>query len=77
MDPELRALLVRDPDDDRVAEVLAVLRRGSLVEDTLGYCRNLARQTVAALPVLPSSETADILRELPGAYLDWAATLIA
>ncbi|HEX6347727.1 polyprenyl synthetase family protein [Umezawaea sp.] len=77
MDPGLRALLVREPGDDEVAEVLARLRRGPMVEDTLAHCRELARQSVEALPVLPASETADILRELPMAYLNWATTLIA
>ncbi|HWO59527.1 MAG TPA: polyprenyl synthetase family protein [Umezawaea sp.] len=77
MDPDLRALLTREPGDDEVAEVLARLRRGPMIEDTLGYCRDLAGRTVAALPVLPASETADILRELPLAYLNWATTLIA
>ena len=72
LDPELRKMLTGDPDD-----VLAKLRGGPLVEETLGYCRNLARQTVEALPVLPGSETADILHELPMAYLNWASALIA
>lgn len=72
MNPELRALLVAAPDD-----VLRQLRGGPLVPETLAYCRELARETVDALPSLPPSETADILRELPTAYLNWASTLIA
>ncbi|MEO6089441.1 MAG: polyprenyl synthetase family protein [Umezawaea sp.] len=77
MTPDLRTLLTREPGDDEVAEVLARLRRGPMVEDTLAYCRTLAHRTVTELPALPTSETADILRELPLAYLDWATALIA
>jgi heptaprenyl diphosphate synthase/octaprenyl-diphosphate synthase len=77
MNPDLRTLLTREPGDDEVTEILALLRRGPMVEDTLAYCRTLAHETVANLPVLPASETADILRELPLAYLNWATALIA
>lgn len=77
MTPDLRPLLTREPGDDEVTEILARLRRGPMVEDTLAYCRTLARQTATSLPVLPASETADILRELPLAYLNWATALIA
>ncbi|MFD9735160.1 polyprenyl synthetase family protein [Umezawaea sp. NPDC059074] len=72
MTPDLKALLAGDPD-----EVLAAVRRGPMVEDTLAYCRDLARRTAAALPELPASESADVLRALPSAYLNWASALIA
>ena len=67
-----RALLAGDPD-----EVPAAVRRGPMVEDTLGYCRDLARRTATALPDLPASESADVPRALPSAYLNWASALIA
>lgn len=63
--------------DDDVHRLLTGLRAGPMVDDTLRYCVDLARQATAALPDGLDSETADILRELPLAYVDWASTLIA
>ena len=62
-------------ESGRLAEDgLAGLRRTSLVADTVEHCTALAAQAVRALPDLPGSEALGILRELPGAYLDWACS---
>jgi heptaprenyl diphosphate synthase/octaprenyl-diphosphate synthase len=75
-----RALLEkrgRDLTDVELDNLLMELRETSLVADTLAHCTSLAAQAVRALPDLPESEALDVLRELPGAYLDWAASQIA
>lgn len=75
-----RALLKergRDLGDAELARLLAELRQTSLVADTLAHCTSLAARAVRALPDLPESDALGILRELPGAYLDWAASQIA
>lgn len=75
-----RALLAergRELSDAELTRLLAELRQTSLVADTLEHCTSLAAQAVRALPDLPESEALGILRELPGAYLDWAASQIS
>lgn len=72
-----RASLGKPLADDDVPRLLGELRAGPMVDDTLAYCVDLARQATRALPDELDSETADILRELPLAYLNWASTLIA
>ncbi|WP_238412752.1 polyprenyl synthetase family protein [Saccharothrix deserti] len=67
----------RDLSDAELTGLLAELRQTSLVADTLAHCTSLAARAVRALPDLPDSEALGILRELPGAYLDWAASRIA
>ncbi|GAB2991263.1 polyprenyl synthetase family protein [Saccharothrix stipae] len=67
----------RELTDAELTRLLAELRQTSLVADTLAHCTALAAQAVHALPDLPDSEALGILRELPGAYLDWAASQIA
>ncbi|NUT48506.1 MAG: polyprenyl synthetase family protein [Saccharothrix sp.] len=74
-----RALLAargRELTDAEVTGLLAELRQTSLVADTLAHCTSLAAQAVRALPDVPESEALDVLRELPGAYLDWAASRV-
>ncbi|MEU4765376.1 polyprenyl synthetase family protein [Actinosynnema sp. NPDC023794] len=74
-----RALLARrgrELTDAELTGLLAELRQSSLVADTLAHCTSLAGQAVRALPNLPDSDALGILRELPGAYLDWAASQI-
>ncbi|ONI86299.1 trans-hexaprenyltranstransferase [Saccharothrix sp. ALI-22-I] len=67
----------RELSDAEVTGLLAELRQTSMVADTLAHCTSLASQAVRALPDLPEPEALGILRELPGAYLDWAASQIA
>ncbi|MFE9743307.1 polyprenyl synthetase family protein [Saccharothrix saharensis] len=77
MTDDQRALLRqrgRELTDAELAGLLAELRRTSLVADTVEHCTALVAQAVRALPDLPGSEALGILRELPGAYLDWACS---
>lgn len=60
--------------DAELAGLLADLRTGPLVPETLAYCANLAAQTVEALPALPEAQALGVLRELPDAYLSWATS---
>lgn len=80
LDDDRRELLRRrgrDLTDAELAGLLADLRQTSLVADTLAHCTSLAARAVRALPDLPESDALGVLRELPGAYLDWAASQIA
>ncbi|MFD7652628.1 polyprenyl synthetase family protein [Actinosynnema sp. NPDC059797] len=80
LDADRRRLLAergRELTDDELAGLLAGLRRTSMVADTLAHCTSLAARAVRALPDLPHGEALGVLRELPGAYLDWAASQIA
>ncbi|WP_231500334.1 polyprenyl synthetase family protein [Saccharothrix sp. NRRL B-16314] len=80
MTSDQRALLEkrgRDLTDAELDHLLMELRDTSLVADTLAHCTSLAAQAVRGLPDLPESEALGVLRELPGAYLDWAASQIA
>ncbi|MFI9011226.1 polyprenyl synthetase family protein [Actinosynnema sp. NPDC053489] len=73
---DLLARRGRELTDAELAGLLDRLRQGSLVADTLAHCTSLAARAVRALPDLPDSEALGILRELPGAYLDWAASQV-
>jgi geranylgeranyl pyrophosphate synthase len=76
---DVSELLGRNMTDDQVAEVLRRLRAGDMVHKTLEYCRGLAADAVAALPVIHDSETAGILYALPTAYIEQVSqiTLLA
>ncbi|MEV0388624.1 polyprenyl synthetase family protein [Nonomuraea sp. NPDC050643] len=54
-------------------EVLRELRASRMAERTIAYCRGLASDALAALPVLHDREMASILYGLPGAYIDRVA----
>lgn len=69
-DPELGPLLAEDVD-----AVLARLRRGPMVADTLEYCRALAADALSALPVIADREIAAALHALPTAYIDRVAEM--
>ncbi|GAA1333950.1 polyprenyl synthetase family protein [Saccharothrix algeriensis] len=73
---ELLAARGRELGEAELAGLLAEVRAGGLVEDTLAYCGGLAAQTVQALPEMPESDALGVLRELPGAYLEWARSQI-
>ncbi|MDU0291276.1 polyprenyl synthetase family protein [Saccharothrix longispora] len=80
LDDDRRDLLRRrgrELSDAEITALLADLRRTSMVADTLEHCTSLAARAVRELPGSPGSEALGILRELPGAYLDWAASQIA
>ncbi|SDJ98603.1 polyprenyl synthetase family protein [Nonomuraea jiangxiensis] len=68
-------LLGRDMDDEQVAEVLRRLRASRMVDHTIAYCRGLASDALAALPVLHDPELADLLYGLPTAYIDHVAAV--
>ncbi|SEG79410.1 heptaprenyl diphosphate synthase/octaprenyl-diphosphate synthase [Nonomuraea solani] len=53
-----------------VDEVLARLRASRMVDDTIEYCRGLAADALAALPVIHDREMAGLLYGLPSAYID-------
>ncbi|NUR91039.1 MAG: polyprenyl synthetase family protein [Nonomuraea sp.] len=72
---DVRGLLGRDMTDDQVAEVLRRLRAGDMVTATVAYCRGLASDALAALPVIHDKETAALLYGLPTAYIDHVETL--
>ncbi|MBW4719355.1 polyprenyl synthetase family protein [Saccharothrix sp. SC076] len=71
---ELLAERGRSLADEELARLLAELRAGDLVPETLAYCRSLAAQTTRALPEVADSAALDVLRRLPAAHLDWAAS---
>ncbi|MEU4545516.1 polyprenyl synthetase family protein [Nonomuraea dietziae] len=64
--------VAKDPSilHDDVEATLAALRRTSFVPDTLEYCRGLASDALAALPVIHDREIATIMYGLPTAYID-------
>ncbi|MEU4807310.1 polyprenyl synthetase family protein [Actinosynnema sp. NPDC023587] len=64
-------------EDGELAGLLAGLRAGGMVAETVAYCRSLAEQTARALPEVPESEALGILRQLPVAYLEWAVSQIS
>jgi geranylgeranyl pyrophosphate synthase len=67
---DVRHLLGRDMSDEQVAEVLGRLRASRMVDDTIEFCRGLASDALAALPVIHDQEMASILYGLPTAYID-------
>ena len=70
--PALRALLGHPPDEDEVAEALALVRSSSGVAEALERARRFNDAAAVALAALPAGAARRGLAELPGAYLDWA-----
>ncbi|UBU13357.1 polyprenyl synthetase family protein [Nonomuraea gerenzanensis] len=65
----------RGSTDEQVAQVLRRVRASGMTADTIAYCRGLAADAVAALPVIQDPEMAGLLRGLPSAYIDQVARL--
>ncbi|NUP00209.1 MAG: polyprenyl synthetase family protein [Nonomuraea sp.] len=72
---DVQDLLGRNMTDEQVAEALRRLRASDLVANTLEYCRGLASDALAALPVIHDREIATLLYGLPTAYIDHVGTL--
>ncbi|MFB4269565.1 polyprenyl synthetase family protein [Nonomuraea sp. GTA35] len=72
---ELGELPGRGITDEQVAEVLRRVRASRMTADTIAYCRGLAGDAVAALPVIHDREMAALLYGLPSAYIDHAESL--
>jgi octaprenyl-diphosphate synthase len=68
----------RDLADGQVEKVLAALKQGPFVDETLAYVRSLAAGAAAVLdgPVAGGRDWA-VLRELPLDYVTWAESLIS
>lgn len=68
----------RDLTDGQVDKVLAALKQGPLVDETLAYVRSLAASAAAVLDE-PAAAGRDwsVLRELPLDYISWAESLIS
>ncbi|MGP3959917.1 polyprenyl synthetase family protein [Nonomuraea sp. 3N208] len=69
-DGDVRDLLGRP---EMVDEVLRRLRASRMADSTIAYCRGLASDAVAALPVIHDPEMASLLYGLPTAYIDRVA----
>ncbi|MEV4168079.1 polyprenyl synthetase family protein [Nonomuraea sp. NPDC049709] len=67
---DLTGLLGRDMSDEQVAEALRRLRAGRMTAETITYCRGLASDALASLPVIHDEEMAALLYGLPSAYID-------
>ncbi len=63
-------LVGRDMSEEQVARALRVLRASPMAGNTIRYCRGLAAEALAALPVLQDEEMGVVLRRLPSAYID-------
>ncbi|MEU9833043.1 polyprenyl synthetase family protein [Streptosporangium sp. NPDC048047] len=74
---ELRSFLGRRLTEEEITLLLARLREGRMVADTLEYCRGLAADALAALPAVADPEVAAALYALPGAYVDRTESLLA
>ncbi|GII02671.1 polyprenyl synthetase family protein [Planobispora takensis] len=74
---DLRPFLGRRLTEEEITVVLARLRNSSVVDDTIEYCRGLAADAVAALPVVDHPEAAAVLYGLPIATVDHARALLA
>lgn len=72
---DVRDLLGRDMGEEQVAEALRRLRASDMVANTLEYCRGLASDALAALPVIHDKEMATLLYGLPTAYIDHVEAL--
>ncbi|MEV1168008.1 polyprenyl synthetase family protein [Nonomuraea sp. NPDC049784] len=72
---DLGDLLGRPMSDEEVEEALRRLRASRMVDDTIEYCRGLASDALAALPVIHDQEMAGILYGLPTAYIDHVARI--
>jgi heptaprenyl diphosphate synthase/octaprenyl-diphosphate synthase len=68
----------RDLTDGQVDKVLAALKQGTFVDETLAYVRSLAASASAVLDE-PAAAGRDwsVLRELPLDYITWAESLIS
>ena len=68
----------RDLSDGQVDKVLAALKQGPFVDETLAYVRSLAASAAAVLDE-PAAAGRDwsVLRELPLDYISWAESLIS
>jgi geranylgeranyl pyrophosphate synthase len=68
----------RDLADGQVEKVLAAVKQGPFVDDTLAYVRSLAASAAAVLdePAAAGRDWA-VLRELPLDYVTWAESLIS
>ncbi|GIH92571.1 polyprenyl synthetase family protein [Planobispora siamensis] len=73
---DLRPFLGRRLTEDEITVVLARLRNSSMIDDTIEYCRGLAADAVAALPVVAHPEAAAVLCGLPVATVDHARALL-
>ncbi|WP_433244530.1 polyprenyl synthetase family protein [Streptosporangium sp. CA-135522] len=73
---DLRSFLGRRLSEDEIASLLARLRRSRMVDDTLEYCRGLASDALASLPVIADPRIARVLYGLPSAYIDRAQALV-
>ncbi|GAA3670256.1 polyprenyl synthetase family protein [Nonomuraea antimicrobica] len=74
---DLGGLLGRDMGDEQVAEVLRRLRASRMTANTIEYCRGLAADALAALPVIHDEEMAGLLYTLPSAYIDHVERMTA
>ncbi|MEV0306128.1 heptaprenyl diphosphate synthase/octaprenyl-diphosphate synthase [Nonomuraea fuscirosea] len=63
-------LVGRDMSEEQVATALRVLRSSPMAKHTIRYCRGLAADALAALPVIQDEEMGAVLRRLPSAYID-------
>ena len=68
----------RDLSDGQVDKVLAALKQGPFMDETLAYVRSLAASAAAVLDE-PAAAGRDwsVLRELPLDYISWAESLIS
>jgi heptaprenyl diphosphate synthase/octaprenyl-diphosphate synthase len=69
-DADVRDLLGKP---ETTEEVLRRLRASRMADNTIAYCRGLAADAVAALPVIHDPEMASLLYGLPTAYIDRVA----
>ena len=68
----------RQLTDDQVDTVLAALKQGPFIDDTLDYVRALAGAAAAVFdePGVPAGDWS-VLQKLPLEYIDWAESLIS
>ena len=68
----------RDLADGQVDKVLAALKQGPFVDETLAHVRSLAASAAAVFDE-PAAAGRDwsVLRELPLDYISWAESLIS
>jgi geranylgeranyl pyrophosphate synthase len=63
--------------DADIEWIITEVRRSGVIGQTLGRCRELAREAAEALPAMASPRIAAVLREFPLRYVDRAQSLIA
>ena len=68
----------RDLSDGQLDKVLAALKQGPLIDETLAYVRSLAASAAEVLDE-PAAAGRDwsVLHELPLDYISWAESLIS